>query len=66
MTAADLDPILEDIRSSRGLSDYEATEVLWVALVKLGNLMPENNEHRRMLALDRTIHPQPEKRSIDA
>jgi hypothetical protein len=51
MTEAELRPILEDIESSAQMSDYEATDVLWVALVKLANSLPESNEHRRMLAL---------------
>ncbi len=55
MTEIDLRPILEDIGSASDLSDYEATEVLWVALVKLGNLMAEGNEHRRMLSLVRRM-----------
>lgn len=51
MTDADLRSIVEDLRTAAELSDYEATEVLWVALVKMSNLLPETNEHRRMLAL---------------
>lgn len=51
MTDADLRSIVEDLRTAAELSDYEATEVLWVALVKMSNLLPESNEHRRMLAL---------------
>jgi hypothetical protein len=55
VTDVNLRPILEDIQSTTQLSDYEATEVLWVTLVKLGNLLPESNEHRRMLALVRRM-----------
>jgi hypothetical protein len=51
VTDADLRSIVEDLRTATELSDYEATEVLWVALVKMSNLLPESNEHRRMLAL---------------
>jgi hypothetical protein len=57
MTEAHLLPVLEDVQSAAPLSDYEATEVLWVALVKMGNLLPESNEHRRMLALVHRIPP---------
>lgn len=51
MTDADHRSIVEDLQTATELSDYEATEVLWVALVKMSNLLPESNEHRRMLAL---------------
>lgn len=46
-----LDDILQDLSASEGVSDYEAVEVLWVALVKSANLMPGKSEHQRMLAL---------------
>jgi hypothetical protein len=47
--------IREDIYAASTLSDYEAVEVLWVALVKAANLMAGNNEHRRIIRLIQTI-----------
>lgn len=41
----------DDVEASKKLPDYEAVEVLWVALVKLANLMPGGNEHKRMCIL---------------
>lgn len=43
--------IIKDIISARQLADFEAVEVLWVALVKFSNLMPGKNEYKRMLNL---------------
>lgn len=51
------DTILADIRAAGELPDYEAVEVLWVALVKLANRLPGANEHKRMLALLDKIAP---------
>ena len=45
------DLIVEDMIKAVTLSDYEAVEVFWVALVKFSNLLPENSEHKRMLHL---------------
>jgi hypothetical protein len=45
------DEVRADLEASKGLSDYEAVEVLWVALVKAANRMPGPGEHRRMLEL---------------
>ena len=42
------DPILEDMESALALSDYEAVEVLWVAFIKIANLLPGDNEHKRI------------------
>jgi len=46
-----VEDILQDVSASEGLSDYEAVEVLWVALIKAANLMPGSSEHQRMLIL---------------
>lgn len=46
-----LSSIEDEIRSAANMADYEAVDVLWVALLKLANRMPGTNEHRRMLAL---------------
>ncbi len=46
-----LSSIEEEIRSAENMADYEAVDVLWVALLKLANRMQGTNEHRRMLAL---------------
>lgn len=46
-----LSSIEEEIRSAENLADYEAVDVLWVALLKLANRMQGTNEHRRMRAL---------------
>jgi hypothetical protein len=46
-----LSSIKEEIQSAENMADYEAVDVLWVALLKLANRMQGNNEHRRMLAL---------------
>lgn len=43
--------IIKDIISARQLADFEAVEILWVALVKFSNLLPGKNEHKRMLNL---------------
>jgi len=45
------DLIVEDMIRAITLSDYEAVEVFWVALVKFSNLLPETSEHKRMLNL---------------
>lgn len=47
--------IIKDIILARQLADYEAVEVLWVALVKFSNLMHGKNEHKRMLNLANCI-----------
>ena len=43
--------IISDVKHARSLSDYEAVDVLWVALIKAANLMEGENEHKRMLKL---------------
>jgi hypothetical protein len=43
--------IMADLAASARLSDYEAVEVLWVALTKLANLNAGRNEHSRMVKL---------------
>jgi len=46
---------ISDIKAAAQLSDYEAVEVLWVALVKLANQFRGADEHKRMLALLDTV-----------
>ncbi|MDA2912504.1 hypothetical protein MYX77_00840 [Acidobacteriia bacterium AH_259_A11_L15] len=46
-----LSSIGDEIQSAKNMADYEAVDVLWVALLKLANRMQGTNEHRRMLAL---------------
>jgi len=40
-----------ELTRSYGLSDYEAVDVAWVAIVKVGNTRTEPNEHKRLVAL---------------
>ncbi len=47
----DISSIEHEIRAAQSMVDYEAVDVLWVALIKLANRKPGGNEHRRMLAL---------------
>lgn len=48
---SETEDIWADLQAVMQLSDYEAVEVLWVALVKAANRMRGPSEHRRMLAL---------------
>ena len=43
--------IRTDLKAAEQLSDYEAVEVLWVALVKAANCMLGASEHQRMIGL---------------
>jgi hypothetical protein len=43
--------IRADLAASADLSDYDAVDVLWVALTKLANLNAGRNEHSRMVKL---------------
>jgi hypothetical protein len=43
--------IISDIKKAETLSDYEAVEVLWVALIKIANLIDGTNEKERVLRL---------------
>lgn len=43
--------IREEVVGSAKLSDYEAVDVLWVALVKTANMNAGKNEHERMINL---------------
>ncbi len=43
--------IRNDLKTAEQLSDYEAVEVLWVALLKTANLVPGGSEHGRMLEI---------------
>ena len=36
---------------SNDLSDYEAVDVAWVSMIKAANTRPEQNEHKRLVAL---------------
>jgi hypothetical protein len=47
----DLESIWLDVHESSELSDYEAVEVLWVALIKISNLFEGNSEHKRIINL---------------
>jgi hypothetical protein len=40
-----------DLERSSSLSDYEAVDVVWVAIIRIANLEDAQNEHRRLLAL---------------
>jgi hypothetical protein len=46
-----IEEIRDDVDSSLQKSDYEAVDVLWVALLKAANLRDEPNERSRMLGL---------------
>ena len=48
---AKLEEVASDLERSKTLPDYEAVNVLWVAIVKMANLLPGESEHRRMIAL---------------
>jgi hypothetical protein len=43
--------ILDEIEAASEQYPYEAVDVLWVALVKIANTFPGQNEHHRMVAL---------------
>lgn len=40
-----------DLERSTTLSDYEAVDVLWVAIIRVANLEHAQSEHKRFLAL---------------
>jgi len=40
-----------DLERSSSLSDYEAVDVVWVAIIRIANLEDAQNEHKRLLAL---------------
>jgi hypothetical protein len=50
-----IEDALTDIRASVPLSNYEAVDVLWVALIRMANTMPGSNEHKRMMNLVKAI-----------
>jgi hypothetical protein len=50
-----VDEIRKEVQDSTRLSDYEAVDVLWVALVKAANRQAGKNEHQRMMELVRTL-----------
>jgi hypothetical protein len=54
---------LADLKRSYSLSDYEAVDVAWVAVIKLANLMPDKSEHARLSALLEQL-PENRVRSI--
>lgn len=41
----------DELARSYELSDYEAVDVAWVAMVKAANTRPESNEHERLIAV---------------
>ena len=51
MNREQIDLIVEDMIKATMLSDYEAVDVFWVALIKFSNLLPDSIEHKRMLNL---------------
>lgn len=51
--------IREEIRAAEMLSDYEAVDVLWVALVKIANTQSGKNEHQRMINLVNSLPEAP-------
>src|SRR2546427_4095980 len=46
-----IDLARSELTRSYELSDYEAVDVAWVAIVKIANILPEPNEHKRLAAL---------------
>ena len=51
MNREQIDLIVEDMIKATMLSDYEAVDVFWVALIKFSNLLQDSIEHKRMLNL---------------
>lgn len=41
----------DELARSYELSDYEAVDVAWVAMVKAANTRPETSEHKRLVAV---------------
>lgn len=58
-----LEAAIRDLERARELSDYEAVDVTWVAVVKLANLFPGDSENKRLLALLACL-PEGEVRSL--
>ncbi len=54
---ANLDEIRDEVEGCKKLPDYEAVDVLWVALVKAANLKPGRDEYARMKELARGLRP---------
>jgi len=50
-TITQIDIARSELCRSYELSDYEAVDVAWVAIVKVANTLPEPNEHKRLVAL---------------
>ena len=48
---AQLEAARAELKRSYDLSDYEAVDVAWVAVVMLANLLPGDSERKRLLAL---------------
>ncbi|WP_426701370.1 hypothetical protein ACPPVV_18775 [Rhodanobacter sp. Col0626] len=42
---------IQDLERSHTLSDYEAVDVVWVAIIRIANLQNGQGEHQRLLAL---------------
>jgi hypothetical protein len=51
MTSAELDAAKEELTRTFTLPAYEAFDVVWIAVIKLANLLPGKEEHDRLLAL---------------
>lgn len=49
--ASQLKTSAHDLERSPALSDYEAVDVLWVAIIRVANLEDGQSEHKRLLAL---------------
>jgi hypothetical protein len=47
--------IREELEAAKTLRDYEAVDVLWVALLKVANTYPGNDEYKRMTSLVRSL-----------
>jgi hypothetical protein len=41
----------QDLERSRALSEYEAVDVVWVAIIRIANLEDGQSEHKRLLVL---------------
>ena len=48
---AQMETARAELKRSYGLSDYEAVDVAWVAVIKIANLLTGKSEHSRLIAL---------------
>lgn len=51
MSDREINSICKQIESSESQNDYSAVNTLWLALLRMANLMPENTEHERIVTL---------------